>query len=63
MEKEAEMDPVLEFDAEVVIFHHATLIEKGYQPIIHCGTVCQSAQVTWMDKEYMEGEDKGSIRF
>jgi len=52
-----------EFDAEVVILHHATTIRKNYQPIIHCGVVRQAAKVLDMTKELLRTGDKGLIRF
>lgn len=36
---------IQEFDAEVVILHHATTMKEKYQAVIHCGVIRQSAQV------------------
>lgn len=36
---------IREFDASVVILHHATMISSGYQPVIHCGVLRQTAQI------------------
>uniref|UniRef100_A0A7R9UAM3 Elongation factor Tu, chloroplastic n=1 Tax=Pinguiococcus pyrenoidosus TaxID=172671 RepID=A0A7R9UAM3_9STRA len=36
---------VRDFEASVVILHHSTTIATGYQPVIHCGTVRQAAQL------------------
>mmetsp|Transcript_16959 Transcript_16959/g.52064 ORF Transcript_16959/g.52064 Transcript_16959/m.52064 type:complete len:157 (-) Transcript_16959:228-698(-) len=36
---------VREFEASVVILHHSTTVATGYQPVIHCGTVRQAAQL------------------
>lgn len=35
---------VREFDAEVMIFHHATTIQKNYQAVIHCGNIRQTVK-------------------
>ena len=33
------------FEAEVVVMHHATTIKVGYQAMLHCGVVRQTAKV------------------
>jgi GTPase len=57
------LKPVWEFDAEVVILHHATTIKENYQAVIHCGIVRQAAKVLFMSKELMRTGDKGLVRF
>eukprot|EP00826_Nyctotherus_ovalis_P042898 TRINITY_DN4481_c0_g1_i5.p1 TRINITY_DN4481_c0_g1~~TRINITY_DN4481_c0_g1_i5.p1 ORF type:complete len:129 (+),score=35.47 TRINITY_DN4481_c0_g1_i5:117-503(+) len=52
-----------EFTAEVMILHHATMIQKNYQAVVHCGVIRQTAEVAEMDKEYLKTGDKGNIRF
>lgn len=52
-----------EFDAEVVILHHATTIREKYQPIIHAGVVRQAASVISMTKELLRPGDQGLIHF
>lgn len=44
---------VREFYASVMILHHSTTITCGYQPVIHCGVLRQSAEI--ID---IEGEEK-----
>jgi GTPase len=34
-----------EFEASVIILQHSTTIGSGYQPVIHCGVLRQSAEV------------------
>ncbi len=34
-----------EFEAEVVVLNHSTTIAVGYQPVIHCGVLRQSAEI------------------
>ncbi|GAB5030675.1 gtp-binding protein 1-like isoform x1 [Nannochloropsis oceanica] len=45
--------PVRDFQASVVILHHATTMAKGYEPVLHMGTVRQAAEMT----EILGGED------
>jgi len=52
-----------EFDAEVVILHHATLIRPNYQPVIHCGVVRQTAKVMSMNKEFLRTGDNALVHF
>lgn len=52
-----------EFDAEVVILHHATTIKEKYQPIVHTGVVRQAASVMSMTKELLRPGDQGLIHF
>lgn len=64
---------VREFEAEVVILHHATTIQQNYQAVIHCGGVRQAAQAISIDKietnkdpdqkKLLRTGDKGLIRF
>ena len=56
-------ETVREFEAEVVILHHATTIRPNYQPIIHCGVVRQAASVIEMSNELLRSGDKGLIKF
>ena len=39
-----------EFEAEVIILHHPTTIQIGYQPVVHARTVRQSAKIIKMSK-------------
>jgi GTPase len=52
-----------EFDAEVIILHHATTIKLKYQAVIHTGVVRQTAQVLSMSQELLRTGDKGIIKF
>jgi len=33
------------FEATVIVLHHSTTITVGYQPVIHCGVLRQSAEM------------------
>ena len=52
-----------EFEAEVVILHHATTIRVGYQAVLHCGVVRQSASVKHMSNELLRSGDKAIVTF
>jgi GTPase len=52
-----------EFEAEVVILHHATTIKPKYQAVVHTGVVRQTAQVVTMSTELLRTGDKGIIKF
>eukprot|EP00743_Colponemidia_sp_Colp-15_P002399 GILK01002602.1.p1 GENE.GILK01002602.1~~GILK01002602.1.p1 ORF type:complete len:489 (-),score=73.76 GILK01002602.1:238-1704(-) len=52
-----------EFEAEVVILHHATTIKPHYQAVVHCGVIRQAAQVLSMSRELLRTGDKGLINF
>jgi GTPase len=63
LDKEANCKAVMEFDADVVILHHATTIKPKYQAVIHTGVVRQTAQVISMTSELLRTGDKGTVRF
>lgn len=54
---------VYDFEAEVVILHHATTIKANYQAVIHCGVIRQAAKVLEMNKDLLRTGDKGHIKF
>jgi len=56
---------IREFDAEVVVLHHATTIQQNYQAVVHAGVIRQTAKVVKIfdAKELMRTGDKGNIRF
>lgn len=56
-------EPIWEFEADVVILHHSTTIQEGYQSVVHCGVIRQSVKVDSMTKELMRTGDKGLVRF
>ncbi|QKG92493.1 GTP-binding protein [Halorubrum salinarum] len=41
--RDAEPDPVREFDAEVMVLNHPTRIQEGYEPVVHLETVSEAA--------------------
>lgn len=56
-------EPIWEFDADVIILHHATTIQPGYQSVLHCGVIRQAVTVLDMSKDVYRTGDKGLIRF
>jgi len=51
------------FTAEVVILHHPTTIEVGYQAQMHCLAVRQTVQVLEMDKPLLRRGDRAIVTF
>ena len=49
---------VISFIADIMILHHPTTIKNNYQPIIHCGTIKQTAKICQI-KEYQK-KDKNN---
>ena len=54
---------IYDFEAEVIILHHATTIKPNYQAVIHCGVIRQAAKVVEMNKDLLRTGDKGHIKF
>lgn len=54
---------IREFDADVLILKHPTTITNKYQPVIHCGSVRQTAKINLMSNELLRTGDKASITF
>ena len=63
VDKESNYKPVWEFEAEVVILHHATTIKPNYQAVVHCGVVRQTAQVVSITCDLLRTGDRGLVRF
>lgn len=64
LDKQSEYKTVREFEAEVIILHHATTIKPKYQAVVHAGVVRQTAQVVSIqDKELLRTGDRGLVRF
>ena len=52
------------FKAEVKILYHTTTIQKGYQPVIHCGSVKQSAAITDIEgSDVLRTGNKATVTF
>ncbi|MBI4363144.1 MAG: GTP-binding protein [Euryarchaeota archaeon] len=53
---------VREFEAEVAILHHPTRIRRGYEPVVHLETVCETARFQEMESDYMMAGQTGRVR-
>ena len=42
MDPSLKPEPIWEFEAEVLVLHHATTIQVGYQSVLHCGVIRQA---------------------
>ena len=56
-------EPVWEFEADVIILHHATQVQAGYQAVVHCGVIRQSVKVQSLSKDILRAGERGLIRF
>lgn len=55
--------PVWGFTAKIHVLHHPTTIKVGYQPVVHCGNVRQTASIIEIkDKEYMRAGDVAEVK-
>lgn len=51
------------FEAEVVILHHPTTIQPGYQPVVHMRTARQAAKVITISKPLLRSGDRATVTF
>eukprot|EP01015_Nassula_variabilis_P021930 TRINITY_DN3969_c0_g1_i3.p1 TRINITY_DN3969_c0_g1~~TRINITY_DN3969_c0_g1_i3.p1 ORF type:complete len:247 (+),score=20.39 TRINITY_DN3969_c0_g1_i3:65-805(+) len=56
-------EAIWEFEADIVILHHATTIKPGYQAVVHCGVVRQAVNIKEMGSDLLRTGDKGQVRF
>jgi len=52
-----------EFQAEVLVLYHSTTITVGYEAVVHCSNVNQTARVVAMDKDILRTGDKATVTF
>jgi elongation factor 1-alpha len=52
-----------EFYATIDILNHSTTINNNYSPVIHCGIIKQSAQISISDKENLRTGDQCKVKF
>ncbi len=53
---------VWEFEADVFVFTHPTIIKRGYEPVIHIETISETVVFKDMDRDYMKAGDRGRVR-
>lgn len=63
LDKDSNYKTVWEFEAEVMILHHATTIKPNYQAVVHCGVIRQTAQVVSITCDLLRTGDRGLVRF
>ncbi|WP_430503825.1 GTPBP1 family GTP-binding protein [Haloparvum sp. PAK95] len=59
--REANPDPVREFEAEVVVLNHPTRIQEGYEPVVHLETASEAAKFSPAGGRLLPG-DTGRTR-
>ena len=59
--RDADPEPVREFDAEVMVLNHPTRIQAGYEPVVHLETVSEAAVFTPAEGRLLPG-DTGDTR-
>ncbi|WP_290623924.1 MULTISPECIES: GTPBP1 family GTP-binding protein [unclassified Archaeoglobus] len=57
-----ELNAVWEFEADVYVFTHPTLISVGYEPVMHVETISETVTFVEMDREYLKSGDRGKVR-
>ncbi|WP_436900917.1 GTPBP1 family GTP-binding protein [Halovenus halobia] len=62
--RDANPDPVREFEAEVMVLNHPTTIGEGYEPVIHLETVSEAAAIYPDDGQLLPGDSgTATVRF
>lgn len=51
------------FEAKIKILHHPTTIKKNYEPMIHCGSIRQTAKIINIDKDLLRTGDQSLVTF
>ncbi|MGQ4833407.1 MAG: GTP-binding protein [Candidatus Asgardarchaeia archaeon] len=56
-------NPVKEFEAQILVTKHPTIIKEGYQPVLHCRTIRQAVKITKIyNKPYLVIGDNARVR-
>ncbi|HDN74527.1 MAG TPA: GTP-binding protein, partial [Archaeoglobus sp.] len=53
---------VREFEADVYVFSHPTLIKPGYEPVLHIETIAETVIFKDIDCKYLKAGDRGKVR-
>ena len=62
--RDADPDPVREFEAEVMVLNHPTRIGDGYEPVVHVETISEAAQFFPTDGQLLPGDSgEATVRF
>ena len=57
-----DLNAVWEFEADVYVFTHPTLISVGYEPVMHVETISETVTFVEMDREYLKSGDRGKVK-
>ncbi len=55
------VQPVEEFEADVIVLNHPTRISDGYEPVLHLETIAESVKITPIDAEFLAAGDRGRV--
>ncbi|WP_262180499.1 GTPBP1 family GTP-binding protein [Haloarcula laminariae] len=62
--RDADPEPVREFEAEVMVLNHPTRIGDGYEPVVHLETISEAAQFYPEGGQLLPGDAGGTtVRF
>ena len=62
--RDADPEPVREFEAEVMVLNHPTRIGDGYEPVVHVETISEAAQFFPTDGQLLPGDSgEATVRF
>ena len=62
--READPQPVREFEAEVMVLNHPTRIGEGYEPVVHLETISEAAAFYPEDSQLLPGDSgRARVRF
>jgi elongation factor 1-alpha len=62
--REAEPEPVREFEADVMVLNHPTRINDGYEPVVHIETVSEAAAFYPREGRLLPGDSgRARVRF
>jgi elongation factor 1-alpha len=62
--RDADPEPVREFEAEVVVLNHPTKIGEGYEPVVHLETVSEAAVFEPESGRLLPGDNgRTTVRF
>lgn len=58
-------EPVISFEAEMQVLHHATTIKPKYEGVLHCGTIQQTVVLDeiYGNEQLLRNEDRGLVKF
>ena len=63
IQKSPEKNSFREFKAIIKILHHPTTIRINYEPVIHCGTISQTAKIFYIEKDLLRTGDTSIVKF